>query len=57
MACLAVVLTGHGLAHPQLAVLTAAQLVGKHYFAARLVDIGDDVGDQRPDQLLSGPGW
>jgi len=44
------------LAHAQARVLAATPMDRQHHLARRFIHVGDDVGDQRPDQLLSGPG-
>ena len=54
--CAATVFARRGFAHAQFRVLPATPVDDQHDPARRLVDIGDDVDDQRSDQLLSGPG-
>ena len=51
----AAVLAGFRFGEPQLRVLAAAPMDRQNDFARRLVDIGDDVGDQGPEQPLASP--
>ena len=44
------------LADAQLRVLAAAPVDRQHDLPRCVVDVGDDVRDQRPDQLLAAPG-
>ena len=43
------------LANPQLRMLAAAPMDGQHDFGRALVDVGDDIGDERAQELLAGP--
>jgi hypothetical protein len=48
-------LPGAGLTHPQLGVLAATPMDREDDLTRIIVDIDDDVGDQRPKQLLASP--
>jgi transposase len=48
-------LPGPRLTHPQLGVLASAPMDREDDLTRNIVDIDDDVGDQRPKQLLASP--
>src|SRR5882762_7440820 len=53
LGCVTAMLAGSQLADAQLGMLAAFPVDDKHDLSRRLVDVGNDLGDQRPHQSLA----
>src|SRR5215470_13912131 len=53
LGCVTAMLAGSELADTQLGMLAAFPVDDKHDLSRRLVDVGNDLGDQRPHQSLA----